>query len=73
MRGCVADEVEGDIAVDQVTQVIRRNQLFKGGHYQTVLVWGRQFEHARDSKHKAPNLWGLCQQSGATEAAPMDY
>lgn len=63
MRGGVADKVEWDVVVDQTKQVIRRNQLFEGDHFQSVLVGGRRFEACPQFKHKAPNSWGLCQQS----------
>ena len=59
MPGGVADEVEGDVAVDQTKQVIRRNQLFEGDHFQPVLVRGRRFEHDHDSNTKPPACGGF--------------
>jgi hypothetical protein len=61
--GGVVDEVEGDMAIKQTKQMIRRNQRFEGEHFQTVLVRGRRLSMPR--KDKAPSLWGLCQQSEA--------
>src|SRR5574340_681437 len=59
MRGGVADEVERDMAVDQTKQVIRRNQLFEGDHFQPVLVGGGRFEHAQNSNTKPPTRGGF--------------
>jgi hypothetical protein len=59
MRGGVADEVEGDMAVDQAKQVVGRNQLFEGDHFQTVLVRGGRFEHAQNSNTKPPTRGGF--------------
>ena len=56
------DEVEGDMAIKQTKQMIRRNQRFEGEHFQTVLVRGRRLSMPR-IKNKAPSLWGPCQQA----------
>ena len=59
MRGGVADEVEGDVAVDQAEQVIQWNQLFEGDHFQPVLVRGGRFEHDHNSNTKPPTRGGF--------------
>lgn len=62
MRGGVTNEVKWDVTVDQMKQVIRRNQLFKRDHFQSVLVRYGRFEHA-SIQTQSPHSWGLCQQS----------
>jgi hypothetical protein len=47
------------MAVDQAKQVVGKNQLFEGDHFQTVLVRGGRLEHDHDSNTKPPTRGGF--------------